>query len=81
MPITCGLNLVAALALILNSGSVAGTMVAFGAGRAHAADPDGELHLTPADPDNLPDVYYIILDRHPARPRCAIRTATTTRRS
>jgi hypothetical protein len=65
VPMTRGLNLVAALALILNSGSVAGTMVAFGAVPPEPAATGGELRLVPTDPDDPPDVYYIILDRYP----------------
>ena len=57
------LNLVAAIALLLNAWSVAGAMVAFG-----AVDPPRddltELELAPPDPSDLPDVYYIILDRY-----------------
>ena len=57
------LNLIAAVALLLNAWSVAGAMVAFG-----AVDPPRhdltELELAPADPEDLPDVYYIILDRY-----------------
>ncbi len=62
-PVTRGLNVVAALALLLNGGSLAGTMTAFGAvvtpGPASSA-----IDLQPTDPDDLPDVYYIILDRY-----------------
>ncbi|HEX5039027.1 MAG TPA: sulfatase-like hydrolase/transferase, partial [Candidatus Limnocylindria bacterium] len=65
VPVTRGLNLVAALALILNTGSVAGTMVAFGAAPPTLPAADGDLRLAPADPDHPPDVYYIILDRYP----------------
>jgi len=62
-PLARGLNLVAALALLLNGWSVAGTMVAFGA--SHAVDPGlNDLTLDPPDPNDLPDVYYIILDRY-----------------
>ena len=57
------LNLIAAVALLLNAWSVAGAMVAFG-----AVDPPRhdltELELAPSDPEDLPDVYYIILDRY-----------------
>ncbi|MEA2650767.1 MAG: hypothetical protein QOI85_488 [Chloroflexota bacterium] len=60
---TRALNLVAVVALLLNAWSVAGTMVAFG-----AVDPPrhdlSQLELHPADPSDLPDVYYIILDRY-----------------
>jgi hypothetical protein len=57
------LNLVAAIALLLNAWSLAGTMVAFGAVRSPANDL-AALELHPADPDRLPDVYNIILDRY-----------------
>lgn len=63
LPVTRGLNVVAALALLLNAGAVAGTMVAFGA--VDVADEQlSKLELAPADPDDLPDVYYIVLDRY-----------------
>ncbi|MBA2632420.1 MAG: hypothetical protein H0U86_05410, partial [Chloroflexi bacterium] len=53
------LNLVAAIALLLNSWSLAGNMVAV----ASVLDPAEEkiVELDPADPQDLPDVYYIIL--------------------
>ena len=57
------LNLVAAIALLLNSWSLAGNMVAV----ASVLDPAAEekiVELDPADPQDLPDVYYIILDRY-----------------
>ena len=57
------LNLVAAIALVLNAGSLAGTMVAFGAVQP-STDDLTELELRPADPDDLPDVYYIVPDRY-----------------
>ena len=57
------LNLVAAIALLLNAWSVAGAMVAFGAVNAPRHDLT-DLELAPADPSDLPDVYYIILDRY-----------------
>jgi hypothetical protein len=63
LPATRALNLIAALALLLNAWSVAGTMVAFGA--VDATDPGlGTVQLQPPDPNDLPDVYYIILDRY-----------------
>jgi hypothetical protein len=63
-PLTRGLNLIAALALLLNGWSVAGTMVAFGA--VHVPDDSvSTVRLAPADRSDLPDVYYIILDRYP----------------
>jgi hypothetical protein len=60
---TRALNVVAAIALLLNAWSVAGAMVAIGAVDAPRHDLT-DLELTPADPSNLPDVYYIILDRY-----------------
>jgi hypothetical protein len=62
-PLTRALNLVAAIALLLNAWNVAGTMVAFGATRP--SDGATPLELAPSDPDDLPDVYYIVLDRYP----------------
>lgn len=63
IPMTRGLNFVAAVLVGLNAWSVASGMVAIG-----ATTPPGneltELELAPADPDDLPDVYYIILDRY-----------------
>jgi hypothetical protein len=61
-PLTGGLNVVAALALLLNTGSVAGTMTALGADPQELGTSD--IDLAPADPNDLPDVYYIILDRY-----------------
>ena len=62
-PVTRGLNLVAALALIMNGGVMADTMVALGTVQPvdGAASP---LELSPPDGEDLPDVYYIILDRY-----------------
>ena len=63
LPLTRALNLVAALALLLNAWSVAGAMVAFGA--VDATDRElSNIELKPSDPDDLPDVYYIIMDRY-----------------
>lgn len=57
------LNLVAALALLLNSWSLVGTMVALGAAEPPRA-PASAVELSP-DPDRgLPDIYNIILDRY-----------------
>ena len=60
---TRALNLVAAIALLLNAWTVAGAMVAFG---TVEPPPDNlsELQLDPPDPNDLPDVYYVILDRY-----------------
>jgi len=60
---TRALNLIAAIALLLNAWSVAGAMVAFGAVETPPGDLT-ELELAPPDPSDLPDVYYIILDRY-----------------
>ena len=59
---TRGLNLVAAIALLLNAWSVAGAMVAIGA--VDASSDLSQLELAPADPHDLPDVYNIVLDRY-----------------
>jgi hypothetical protein len=60
---TRAINLVAAIALVLNAWSLAGSMVAIGAvGSGTDGSPTLELH--PADPERLPDVYNIILDRY-----------------
>jgi len=60
---TRALNLVAAIALLLNIWSVAGAMVAIGAVGSTGEDLT-EIALAPPDPNDLPDVYYIILDRY-----------------
>ena len=57
------LNVVAAIALLLNAWSVTGAMVGVAVGQPAPSDLSG-LELAPADPDDLPDVYYIILDRY-----------------
>ena len=63
-PVTRGLNVVAAVALLLNGWAVAGTMVAFGAVDAGDSEDLSELQLAPPDPADLPDVYYIVPDRY-----------------
>ncbi|MGQ0607677.1 MAG: sulfatase-like hydrolase/transferase [Chloroflexota bacterium] len=60
---TRALNLVAAIALLLNAWSVAGAMVAIGAVDATSGDLS-PLELAPPDPRDLPDVYNIVLDRY-----------------
>ena len=63
IPVTRALNLVAVVLVAANTWSVASTMVAVGA----TVPPDVELsdlELELSDPDNPPDVYYIILDRY-----------------
>lgn len=60
---TRALNLVATIALLLNAWTVAGAMVAFGTVEP-PPDTLSELELRPPDPDDLPDVYYVILDRY-----------------
>jgi hypothetical protein len=63
VPVTRALNLVAVVLVAGNIWSLGSTMVAFGA--SHSAPSDlSELELMPDDPDDLPDVYYIILDRY-----------------
>ncbi len=56
------LNVVTAILLVLNVWGLSTTMVALG-----AAGPTGDvspIDLAPPDPDDLPDVYYIIVDRY-----------------
>lgn len=63
VPLTRGLNLVAALLVAMNAWSVGSAMVAIGA----TPVPPGELtelELRPPNPDDLPDVYYIVPDRY-----------------
>ncbi|MFN2418300.1 MAG: sulfatase-like hydrolase/transferase [Candidatus Limnocylindria bacterium] len=62
-PIVRGLTVIAAIALVMNAWSVASTMVAFGAVDA-TSDDLSRLELAPSDPDDLPDVYNIVLDRY-----------------
>jgi hypothetical protein len=60
---TRALNVVFAIALLLNAWSVAVSTI----GVASAGPSDVELstlELNPPDPEDLPDVYYIILDRY-----------------
>jgi hypothetical protein len=64
LPATRALNLVASIALLLNAWSLAGTMTALGAVDRPDEDPAPTLELAPPDPDDLPDVYYLILDRY-----------------
>jgi hypothetical protein len=57
------LNLVAALLLLLNVWGVGSVVVALGS--AEPAPPDlSALDLEPEDPEDPPDVYYIVLDRY-----------------
>ena len=58
------LNVVAAIALLLNAWSVAGTMVAVGAVGPPIGQDLAAIELDPPGSDDLPDVYYIILDRY-----------------
>jgi hypothetical protein len=56
------LNVVTAILLVLNVWGLGSTMVALG-----AADPTGDvspIDLAPPDPEDLPDVYYIVVDRY-----------------
>ncbi|MGH2446086.1 MAG: sulfatase-like hydrolase/transferase [Candidatus Limnocylindria bacterium] len=62
-PATRALNLVAAIALLINGWSVVGTMVAIGAVHTPASANLSDLELDPG-PGPMPDVYYIILDRY-----------------
>ena len=57
------LNLVAAIALLLNAWTLAGTMVAVASVGTIPAELT-ELELDPPDEGDLPDVYYVILDRY-----------------
>lgn len=61
--LTTLLNLVTALALIMNISPIVGVATAF------AADAPNEpistaTELRPDDPDDLPDIYYIVMDRY-----------------
>ena len=56
------LNVVTAVLLALNAWSLGSTMVAVGA--SAPGEDVSPLDLAPADPDDLPDVYYIIVDRY-----------------
>lgn len=61
--VTRAINLVAGIALLFNVWGVAGSMVALGS----VDPPAGELtdlELTPPAEAELPDVYYVILDRY-----------------
>jgi hypothetical protein len=63
IPLTRGLNFVAAVLVVLNAWSITSGMVAIGA----VTPPTSELtdlELAPPDAGDLPDVYYIILDRY-----------------
>lgn len=64
LPATRALNLVAAIALLLNAWTLAGTVTALGAVHAPDDDPAPSLTLAPPDAADVPDVYYIILDRY-----------------
>jgi hypothetical protein len=54
---------VAAIALLLNAWSLAGTMVTVASAGTSSEDVS-TLELHPPDPGHLPDVYYVILDRY-----------------
>lgn len=64
LPVTRALNLVAAIALLLNAWTLVGTVTALGAVHPPEDDPAPSLTLAPPDAGDLPDVYYIILDRY-----------------
>jgi hypothetical protein len=57
------LNVVTAILLTLNIWGLGTSMVALGAAE-HPPRDTSPLDLAPADPDDLPDVYYIIVDRY-----------------
>jgi hypothetical protein len=61
--LTRALNVVTAILLVLNVWALGTSMIALGA----AAEVTGDvspIDLAPPDPDDLPDVYYIIVDRY-----------------
>jgi hypothetical protein len=62
-PVTRGLNVVAALALLLNGGVMAESMVALGSVQALSGD-FSPVELSPPEVEDLPDVYNIVLDRY-----------------
>jgi hypothetical protein len=62
--ITRGLNLVAALALLLNAGSMVGAVRTINAVEAEPTDVTSAIELARPDGEALPDVYYIVLDRY-----------------
>jgi hypothetical protein len=61
---TRALNLVAVIAILLNGWSLLGTMTALGAVERPTGPGASPLALAPDDPGDLPDVYYVILDRY-----------------
>lgn len=60
---TRALNLVAMLLLALNVWGLASAMVAVGAVTPATTDAT-DLELRPPDSDDLPDVYYVVVDRY-----------------
>ncbi|MGI8657707.1 MAG: sulfatase-like hydrolase/transferase, partial [Candidatus Limnocylindria bacterium] len=60
---TRALNVVAGIALLLNAWGVAGSVVTFGS-VTQPADGASPIELSPNADGELPDVYYIILDRY-----------------
>ena len=62
VPLTRGLNFVAAVLVGLNAWTVASGFVAIGA--TQSPEELTEVELMPPDPSDLPDVYYIIVDRY-----------------
>lgn len=62
--ITRGLNVVAIIALLMNAGGVAGVMTAYGNVESGPTGDVTPVDLAPPDRDDLPDVYYIVLDRY-----------------
>ncbi|MGH2417189.1 MAG: hypothetical protein ACRDFY_02550, partial [Candidatus Limnocylindria bacterium] len=60
---TRALNVVAAIALLLNAWSLAGTMVGVAAGGT-PGEGVASVELRPPDGEDLPDVYYLVFDRY-----------------
>lgn len=60
---TPGLNALAAILLLLNVWGMAQAVVAMGATRPVEAEAT-DIALAPRDPENLPDVYYLVPDRY-----------------
>ena len=58
------LNIVTAVLLAINAWGLASTTVAVDASKAPDQEDVTALDLAPRDPDDLPDVYYIIVDRY-----------------
>ena len=63
VPATRALNVVAVIAVVMNLTGIAGVVTAYGADDAPAEELSA-LELAPPDANDLPDVYYIVLDRY-----------------